>query len=244
MRRRAENLLKWGKLSATWASPPTADEVQAKDEERLLTDSIWSEDFTQNEQDFAARLLAAHAPEKIAAAYLRLFQGKKSAPEDLTVVDPNAAAPTREPRERKERAPFGPSKWFSVDIGREGKAEARWLLPMICKAGGITKKEIGAIRIQPNETFVEISAAAVPNFLAEVGPEMSLENQAQLTALDGPPQISERGARPSKRQYDDKPRGDRKHFDKKPHDQKPRGDKPKYDKPRDRSTRRHRGSKT
>ncbi|MEJ6398157.1 DEAD/DEAH box helicase [Yoonia sp. 208BN28-4] len=230
MRRRAENLLKWGKLSATWASPPTADEVQARDEERLLTDSIWSEDFTESEQGFATRLLELHAPEKIAAAYLRLFQGKNSAPEDLTFVDPNAAAPAYEKRERKERAPFGPSKWFSVDIGREGKAEARWLLPMICKAGGITKKEIGAIRIQPNETFVEISEAAVPNFLKEVGPDMSLENQAQLTALDGPPQISERGARPSKRSYDDKPRGD-----KKPYDKKPRGDKPRYDKPRDNS---------
>ncbi len=43
----------------------------------------------------------------------------------------------RSPKERKE---FGPSKWFSVDVGREGKAEARWLLPMICKAGDITKK--------------------------------------------------------------------------------------------------------
>jgi len=34
MKRRAENLLKWGKLTATWATPPTAEEVIAKDEER------------------------------------------------------------------------------------------------------------------------------------------------------------------------------------------------------------------
>jgi len=208
MRRRAENLLKWGKLSAEWAVPPTADEVQAKDEERLLNDDVWSEDFNDSEQAFAAKLLAAHAPEKIAAAYLRLYAGKASAPEELSFVDPNAAAPKYDKKDRgdrAERAPFGPSKWFSVDVGREGKAEARWLLPMICKAGDITKREIGAIRIQPNETFVEIKESAVPGFLKAVGGDMRLENQASLKALDGPPQISERGARPSKRSYD-KPR--------------------------------------
>ncbi len=238
MRRRAENLLKWGKLKAEWASPPSADEVKAKDEERLLTDEVWSSEFTEGETEFAAKLLAEHSPEKIAAAYLRLYQGKQSAPEELTIVDPNAPAgrDSREPRERKERAPFGPSKWFSVDVGREGKAEARWLLPMICKAGDITKNEIGAIRIQPQETFVEISEAAVPNFLKAVGGDMSLENQAKLTALDGPPQISERGARPSKKAYrDDKPRGEYKgRDDRGPRGDKPRGDK-KFDKPRDRS---------
>jgi ATP-dependent RNA helicase DeaD len=113
---------------------------------------------------------------------------------------------------------------------------------MICKAGDITKKEIGAIRIQPQETYVEISEAAVPNFLKAVGGDMTLENQAKLTQLDGVPQISERGARPSKKSYrDDKPRGDYKGRDDKPRgeykgrDDKPRGDK-KFDKPRDRST--------
>lgn len=247
MRRRAENLLNWGKLKAEWVSPPSAEDVKEKDEERLLTDEVWTSEFTENETVFAAKLLEAHTPEKIAAAYLRLYQGKQSAPEVLTKVDPNApaSASSREPRERKERAPFGPSKWFSVDVGREGKAEARWLLPMICKAGDITKNEIGAIRIQPNETFVEISAAAVPNFLKSVGADMSLENQAKLKALDGPPQISERGARPSNKSYDndkprgeykprdDKPRGEYKSRDDKPSgDYKPRNDKPKYDKPR------------
>ena len=235
MRRRAENLLKWGKLKAEWAQAPSAVEVQAKDEERLLTDEVWSADYTEQETAFAAKLLAEHAPEKIAAAYLRLYHGKQSAPEELTAVDPTTG-PAREPRERKERAPFGPSKWFSVDVGREGKAEARWLLPMICKAGDITKKEIGAIRIQPNETFVEISAAAVPNFLKAVGADMSLENQAKLTELDGVPQISERGARPSKKAYRDNDGGGYKGRDDKSRgDYKPRGDKPKFDKPRDRA---------
>jgi len=217
MKRRGENLLKWGKLTATWATPPTAEEVTAKDEERLLTDDIWSADFTADEQAFAARLLDQYAPEKIAAAYLRLYAGKQSAPELISEYKDGPAAKERKPREAKS---FGPSEWFSVDIGREGKAEARWLLPMICKAGGITKNEIGAIRIQPNETFVEISAPAVPGFLKSVGSDMKLENQGTLTALDGPPQLGERGPRKTKRDYNDGPKRD---------------DKPKRHAPRDQS---------
>ena len=206
MRRRAENLLTWGKLQATWAMPPSADEILRKDEERLLADEIWSETFTENEQAFAQRLLEAHEPAQIAAAYLRLYQGKQSAPEDLTAYDAPAprAGSEKAPRERK--ATFGPSKWFRVNVGRDQKAEARWLLPMLCKAGDITKTEIGAIRIQNDETFVEISEPAVAGFLRAVGPDMKLENQAELSALDGVPQISERGARPSKKAYE--PRGD------------------------------------
>ncbi|WP_373635476.1 DEAD/DEAH box helicase [Yoonia sp. SS1-5] len=204
MKRRAENLLKWGKLSATWATPPTAEDVTAKDEERLLTDPVWSEDFSDSEAAFAQRLLAQHAPEKIAAAYLRLYAGKQSAPEFISEYKDGPAAKERKPREVKS---FGPSKWFSVDVGREGKAEARWLLPMICKAGGITKNEIGAIRIQPNETFVEIAEPAVAGFLKAVGGDMKLENQATLKALSGPPQLGERGPRKTKRDYDTKKPG-------------------------------------
>lgn len=217
MKRRAENLLKWGKLTATWAMPPTAEEVTAKDEERLLTDPVWTEDFAESEIEFAQRLLAEHAPEKIAAAYLRLYAGKQSAPEHISEFKEGPQSKERAPRETKS---FGPSKWFSVDVGREGKAEARWLLPMICKAGGITKNEIGAIRIQPNETFIEISEPAIAGFLKSVGKDMKLENQATLTSLSGAPQLGEKGPRKTKRDYD-KPKGGPKQQRHAPRDQSP-----------------------
>ena len=210
MKRRAMNLLSWGKLEATWANPPTADEVKARDQERLLEDPVWNEEIPADVAEFAAKLVALHAPEKIAAAYLSLFAGNNSAPEHLSDYKDGPQRPDRPDRpdrSPKERKEFGPSKWFSVDVGREGKAEARWLLPMICTAGGITKAEIGAIRIQPNETFIEISEPAVAGFLKSVGSAMSLENQAKLTSLDSPPALGERGGpRKSKRDYEEKPR--------------------------------------
>lgn len=230
MKRRAMNLLSWGKLEATWANPPTADEVTARDQERLLEDPVWTDDVPADIAEFAAKLVALHAPEKIAAAYLRLFAGNNSAPEHLSDYKDSPQRPDRPDRPDrapKERKEFGPSKWFSVDVGREGKAEARWLLPMICTAGGITKNEIGAIRIQPNETFVEIAEGAVAGFLKSVGSAMSLENQAKLTALDSAPNLGERGGpRKTKRDYDDKPRDSKPAYN--------RDDRPR--KPRDTST--------
>ncbi|MBS1302815.1 DEAD/DEAH box helicase [Loktanella sp. SALINAS62] len=224
MLRRAQNLLNWGKLNAEWAKAPSADEILQKDEERLLADEIWSETFTEAETAFAARLLELHSADQIAAAYLRLYQGRQSAPEDLSEAPtPGAPRADRPPREPKEA--FGPSKWFRVNVGRDQKAEARWLLPMLCKAGDITKKEIGAIRIQSDETFVEISEPAVAGFLKSVGSDMSLENQAKLEPVDGVPNLGSRGPRPSKRDHDASPQ-----------DSKPRADKPRYDKPRDSAT--------
>ena len=237
-RKRAQNLLKWGKLNAEWTVPPTAEEVTARDEERLLADPIWSEEFTEAEQEFAKRLIEAHDPAQIAAAYLRLYAGSRSAPEEVSAFDASQIPAERPKKERKERPPFGPSRWFQLDLGRESKAEARWLLPMICKAGDITKNEIGAIRIQDDRTFVEIAEAAVPGFLDALGPEMSLENQATLTAVDGTPDLSappregkpawkfeEKGDRPDRK---DKPRGEKPDWK-----NKPRGDKPEWkDKPR------------
>jgi len=49
------------------------------------------------------------------------------------------------------------SVWFRAAIGRKKNAEARWLLPMICRRGGIDKHDIGAIRIMDTTTEFEIS---------------------------------------------------------------------------------------
>ncbi len=183
-RKKAERLLGFAKITATWASAPSADEILRKDEERLLADPAWTDPIQPEEQDFVGTLLGLHAPEQIAAAYLRLYRARQSAPEDLADADTPSAP--REPRS------FGPSVWFSLDAGRNDRAEARWILPLICKAGGITKDEIGAIRIQSAETFIEISEGAVAGFIAHLGAAMTLGDGQNLRRLDGPPDLGAR----------------------------------------------------
>jgi ATP-dependent RNA helicase DeaD len=60
------------------------------------------------------------------------------------------------------------SVWFRAAIGRKKNAEARWLLPMICRRGGIDKHDIGAIRIMDTTTEFEISKGVAESFAVKV----------------------------------------------------------------------------
>jgi ATP-dependent RNA helicase DeaD len=54
--------------------------------------------------------------------------------------------------------------WFRVDIGRERNADPRWLLPLLCRAGDVTKAEVGAIRIFDRDTRFQIAAEFADKF--------------------------------------------------------------------------------
>jgi ATP-dependent RNA helicase DeaD len=60
------------------------------------------------------------------------------------------------------------SVWFRAAIGRKKNAEARWLLPMICRRGRIDKRDIGAIRIMDTTTEFEISERVAASFAVQV----------------------------------------------------------------------------
>ena len=210
--KKAERLLKWAKIQAEWTVPPSAEEILRKDEERLLADPMWADEVTEDEAAFAARLLEAHDPATIAAAYLRLYRSRQSAPEELGAPD---AKPVR------ERKPFGPSRWFALSVGASDNAEARWLLPLLCRAGDLDKSAIGAIRVQESETFVELTEASADGFLSALGDGGVLEDGVTVRALDSAPDIAPLPRKPRP----DGPRGKPG-----PRDDRPRRD-PREDRP-------------
>ncbi len=185
-RAKADRLLKFAKITAEWALPPSADEVRAKDEERLINDPVWLEPLNEGEEDFVARLTATYTAEQIAGAYLRLFYSRHSAPEELP--DPDIR-PERK-RDAAPRKTFGPSKWLRLSVGANERAEARWLLPTLCKAGDITRDDIGAIRVQADETYVELLAEALPGFLKALGPDAALDGGAKVSVMDAAPDLA------------------------------------------------------
>lgn len=176
---KAERLLKLAKIEADWTTPPTAEDILQRDEERLLADPIWHEEITEQQQAFARKLLSLHSAEKIAAAYLRLHRSRQSAPEDITVAEPPAAP--------KERKPFGPGTWFALSVGANDRAEARWLLPMLCRAGRLNKQAIGAIRVQADETYIELAQDSVEGFVAALGDGGELDEGIIVRQLDTAP---------------------------------------------------------
>jgi ATP-dependent RNA helicase DeaD len=156
-------------VQTAWASAPTADEIRKLDQERLLQDPLLSGESGEDDMAMAQALLAERSPEDIASALVRIYRSRLPAAEEVT--DPGDAG--RGPREREPRADggaraaaFGESVWFRLALGRKKNADPKWLLPMLCRRGGITKQDIGAIRIFENETKFQVSLAAAESFAA------------------------------------------------------------------------------
>lgn len=200
-RKRTERLLQNAGLKATWASPPSADDVIRRDDERIIADPVFDESVKQDERGFIDALLAKHGAEQVAAAFVRQCRASRSAPEDLIEIapfTPSRERPAGEGFARRDEAPsrrddFGASVWFSLSIGRRQNAEPRWLIPMLCRTGSISKREIGAIKMQPDETFVQIAADWADRFLAAIGPDRKLQNNIIVKRLDGTPDLSRAG---------------------------------------------------
>lgn len=200
--RKANRLLQGAKVTAEWAKAPSADEVQSRDDARLMELPLLS-DRPGDEAALAAQLVERYGADHMAAAFVRLWREGRSAPEVLQdAVAPAQAAPSA-PRDRNA---FGEAEWFLLSVGHEGRAEARWLLPKICDGFGITKTEIGAIRVQQTVTFVQIAKAAA----GKIADRVELEPGLTMDRVEGEPQLGrpERAPRPD--------RGDRPAYTPKP----------------------------
>ncbi|WP_034853880.1 DEAD/DEAH box helicase [Sinorhizobium sojae] len=198
-RRKAERLLDGARIVAAWAKPPSADEVTRRDEERLLADPAFDEPLRDDEQALAEALIDRHGAQKLAAALLRRFRASRSAPEELSDVSladdrrkgrRDGPAPLREDT-TPVRPDFPDGRWFSLSVGRKQNAEPRWLIPMLCRQGGLSKRQIGAIRMQPQETFVELSAEGAERLLEAIGPDRTLEKSIRVKPLTGTPDFSQ-----------------------------------------------------
>ena len=169
-RRKAEMLLSSAGVEATWGGAPTADEILAKDEQRLLAAPVFAEEGNEDDAGLVAKLVEERTAEDLARALLMLLRKDLPAPEELT--DPGQG-PQRKPRDGDKFAPGASPferlsadevSWFRMDIGRNRNADPKWLIPMICRIGGITKREIGSIKTFPEETRFEIANTHVEAF--------------------------------------------------------------------------------
>jgi ATP-dependent RNA helicase DeaD len=167
-RRFAERLLESANLQVEWSGAPTAEEIRAKDQTRLLDDPILTEEPTPEDLALAQRLLADRTPEAVAAALVRLHRSRLPEPEEmLEESDRGRVQDTRPPRpEHGPRIDYASSEsaWFRLPVGRSKNADPKWLVPLICRLGHVTKKDIGLIKIFDKETKFEISREAEGRF--------------------------------------------------------------------------------
>ncbi|MFN3991841.1 MAG: DEAD/DEAH box helicase [Tabrizicola flagellatus] len=175
--KKAQRLLSGAKVVAEWGAAPGADDVQAKDDLRILEHPALTAPLGE-EAGIAGELLEQFGPEALAAAFVRLWREGRSAPEVLSTDNPMPA-----PAAPRERGEFGPSVWFRINVGRAGRAEARWLLPKICDAGSIGKDSIGAIRVREEETFVQIAEGVAEKFRSQI----DLDKGLLMERIEGEP---------------------------------------------------------
>jgi len=177
MRRRAEQLLMAAGVSAQWVAPPDAAAIRAIDRERLAQDPILAEPVADEEATQAAALLETHGAQAVAAALLRLHRARLPPPAELS------APPEPATRSDPARAELGPTQWFRLNVGRQKNADPKWLLPLLCRLGQVTRKDIGAIRIFDRETKFELVSGAVDGFLAAI----AVADMEDLAIVPGAP---------------------------------------------------------
>jgi ATP-dependent RNA helicase DeaD len=169
-RRRADQLLKDAGVEGAWSKVPTADDIRALDQQRLLDHRLLAEKPGEDDLAMARALLETRSPEEIAAALVRLYRAQLPAAEE--VFEPAPETPARERRQtgasRGERStrPQRSTVWFRLNIGRRKNGDPRWLLPLICRQGRIGKPDVGAIRVLEHETRFEVDASVADRFLA------------------------------------------------------------------------------
>jgi ATP-dependent RNA helicase DeaD len=192
--RKAEVLVNAAGVEATWSGPPSAESIRKRDQERMLDDPILTGEDQPEDAALAQALLEGRSAEQIASALIRLYRQRLPEPEDL--FDPGAKgggfgargdgpAGSRERPERSPPSSMDGGVWFRLNVGREKNADPKWLIPLICRLGHVTKPDIGAIRIFDRETKFEISGAAAERFAkASGGAE---EGGLRISAASGPP---------------------------------------------------------
>ena len=237
-RRRAEQLLASAGITARWSTAPSAEEIREQDRARLLDDPFLSLPPSDADAALAYQMAERYGAEAMAAAFIRLRRQSLPAPVEIAGARPGieeaGSAPSfapsgdRAPRDYasrnggerlREKPAFyetegQPMVWFRTSVGRKNKADPKWLLPLICRLGDVTKKDVGAIRITENETRFQITQAASESFMTAL--RDAGENEIRIEQADGPPTETHRPRGDFSRPRAPRGEGERPDFARKP----------------------------
>jgi len=195
-RRRIEALLRDARVQAEWIDAPTPAAIAEADRKRLLVTLNEPIELDDEDRALGADLLVERDPLEIAAMLVRAHRAKLPAAEELL-----EGVPQRPVRPEGPRAGFEDTVWFRINIGRRNNADPRWLLPLLCRRGHVTKQDVGAIRIAADETRFEIPRGLAGKFLSSLKRTANEEDgDVRIEPADGPPQGGTgRGPRPGPR---------------------------------------------
>lgn len=192
--RAAERMLAAAHARASWRAAPSPEEIRVRDRSRLAAEiraalTTVGEAATDDDREVARELLGDVGAEELVAVLVRSRRESWPAAEELT-PPPSPRGGNGRPndkrlsmrdsdRSQRPRDPARPQRpvhdkpragmvWYTVNVGRSKNADPKWLIPLLCRRGGITKNAIGKIVILARETRVEIADAAAPGFAQSI----------------------------------------------------------------------------
>ena len=175
---KAQRLLKLAKIKASFQNAPSVKMILEKDYERMVNDPIWEDELRSDQIKKAKLLLDKYDPDKIAAAYINLYNSQKSAPEDLTPLNETLSS---------GRKTFGRSVWFSIEGGSNRDVQAKRLLPMLSKLGNVRREEIGKIIVENDISYFELRHSSLDKFINAMGHPMRTYENAEVKQIDNLP---------------------------------------------------------
>ena len=196
-RKRVESVLRGARIEAEWIKPPTPEDIaprrpraaarrfaragrDRRGGSRAGADPARAQDARGDRRGTGPHPSRAHAGGRGTGRWRRGAAGR---------------------RPEGPRPGFEDTIWFRMDIGRRHNADPRWILPLLCRRGHITKNEIGAIRIAAGETLFEVPRAAAGKFAAALkrtaGGDADGEGGIRIEAVEGKPRDAARENRRS-----------------------------------------------
>ncbi|WP_425475481.1 DEAD/DEAH box helicase [Mesorhizobium quangtriensis] len=186
----AQRVLALAKLTATVRAAPSIADIEARYRRQIIDAAVAAAEPDEGEAAFVEELLGKIPAERIVAAFVRQQLAARPVPEDISplpVSDMQTGKRKHDKPLEGERRPAerGPDMeggvWFTLSLGRKQRADPKWLLPMICKAGGVSKRDVGSIRIDDTETRFEISAEKARDFAERISKPGGTERGIVIT---------------------------------------------------------------
>ena len=197
-RKRVESMLRGARIAAEWMDAPTPEQIRANDRARLLEMLTTPAEFDDEDRALAAEVMAKLSPEDIAAALVQAHRAAMPQPEELLVNTPQAREAAKQ---QSHREGFEDVVWFKIGVGRRQNAEPRWILPLLCRRGHITRNEIGAIRVGQQETWFQVPKAVAGKFAAALERTASSEDEQDAIAIEAAPDGPRIEARENRRAH-------------------------------------------
>ncbi len=218
-RRFMERMLSDAHVQARFTALPTTKQIRSLDDQRLVHEAVsLAADGEPVDPSLAEALLAQLPPDALAAALVRTLRRDLPSPEET----PETAAWKsqdrdrdrgrgfeRGPRDRRSEGPRagdgrgGPrgdvdGVWFRVNVGREQRADPKWLLPMLCRRGGITKRDLGPFEIRRRETRFSVHPDVARRFFDQASRPDAKDPNIRIATVDdagGPDEQAPRARR-------------------------------------------------